>query len=106
MGKWLITNKTNDLYTLTKNDDYIILQVLSDFKDKTIDILTRNMTKDGLIFTPDSSYPTDYCDVDWSIIGMVSLYEGHKYKKDSLVTVKIIESSVSNPKEIVEQILI
>lgn len=87
-------------YMLVSSTDVIKLEVESDLKNAEINLASKDMNDDGVIFMKEL-YPTPPED-DTPIIGMAYKYEHRRFVEQSLVGVKIISSTVDKAKEIVE----
>jgi len=101
MNKWSITKLSKNKYTITKDNQFIEVMLVTELLNNPEVLLTntRDMSEDYVIFYP-NTYPTN---VDESaIIGEAFAYDGLKCINKSLVTAVITNTNISNAKDILE----
>jgi hypothetical protein len=101
---WTIEKTGNPWIYILKSADtsnYVKFQIDDVFYGKEIDVSSRNKTEDGAIFIPAAGeYPTE--ENNYCIIGNALLYNGNEHVKTRLVGAYILESSMENPKTVLE----
>ena len=97
---WQLINCGFGAYMLVSSEGSIKLEIESDYNNLEINISSKDMSKDGVIFI-NNIYQTP-SDESRAIIGDIYIYSNKRCSAQGLVGVKILSATVQNPKEVVE----